>query len=107
MSHASESHADQTISRGEPTGAPLASPGSTPSSPELGFPDRRNPTSPDGPPGVERRQFANSYEELSPEAQKLAQAVDQYKIQHRRRFITYEELLAVIKELGYQLSTAS
>jgi hypothetical protein len=49
----------------------------------------------------ERRQFANTYEELSPEAAELARAIDGYKVQHRRRFITFEEMLAVIKSLGY------
>jgi hypothetical protein len=49
----------------------------------------------------ERRQFGDSYEALSPDAAELAQAVDQYKLVHRRRFITQEELLAVIKSLGY------
>jgi len=54
------------------------------------------------PPGVERRnQFGNCYDGLSPEAQQLAEAIDQYKLQNRRRFITYEEMLSVIKSLGY------
>lgn len=53
------------------------------------------------PPECERRQFADSHESLSPEARELAQAIDSYKLQHRRRFITYEEMLAVIKSLGY------
>lgn len=53
------------------------------------------------PPGVERRQFANSHEDLSPNARELAQAIDQYKVRHRRRFITYEEMLAVVESLGY------
>jgi hypothetical protein len=50
----------------------------------------------------ERRQFANSHEELSPDARELAQAIDSYKLMHRRRFITYEEMLAVVKSLGYR-----
>ncbi len=50
----------------------------------------------------ERRQFANSHDELSPEARDLAQAIDSYKLMHRRRFITYEEMLAVVKSLGYK-----
>jgi hypothetical protein len=54
-----------------------------------------------GAPHRERRQFTNSYEELSPEARALAQAIDSYKLMHRRRFITYEEMLSVIKSLGY------
>jgi hypothetical protein len=52
-------------------------------------------------PLFERRQFANSYEELSPAAAELARAIDSYKVQHRRRFVTFEEMLAVIKSLGY------
>ena len=35
-------------------------------------------------------------------AQELARAIDGYKLRHRRRFITYEEMLSVIKSLGYQ-----
>jgi hypothetical protein len=53
------------------------------------------------PPGFERRQFTNSHEELSTEAQELALAIDGYKMRHRRRFINSEEMLAVIKSLGY------
>ncbi len=52
-------------------------------------------------PGVERRQFADSHAELSPEARELADAVDAYKQLHRRRFITHEEMVGVIKSLGY------
>ncbi len=66
------------------------------------FVERRNYEVPAQPPGVERRQFGNSHEGLSPEAQELAHAIDQYKLTHRRRFITYEEMLFVIKSLGYQ-----
>jgi len=54
-------------------------------------------------PGSERRQFSNSHEELSSEAKALAQAIDEYKLVHRRRYITFEEMLAVIKGLGYHL----
>ena len=52
-------------------------------------------------PRMERRQFANSHEELSAEACELATAIDGYKLAHRRRFITYEEMLGVVKSLGY------
>jgi NTP pyrophosphatase (non-canonical NTP hydrolase) len=52
-------------------------------------------------PGVERRQFADGRSELSPEARELADAVDAYKRTHRRRFITHEEMVSVIKSLGY------
>jgi hypothetical protein len=65
-----------------------------------GFVERRSFRS-DMPPTHERRQFANSYEGLSPEAGELARAIDEYKLMHRRRFITYEEMLNVITGLGY------
>ena len=50
----------------------------------------------------ERRQFTNSHSELSPAASELAAAVDQYKMRHRRRFINYEEMLSIVRSLGYQ-----
>ncbi len=65
------------------------------------FVDRRNYEVLTDPPRVERRQFANSHEGLSSDAQELARAIDGYKIQHRRRFINAEEMLAVVKSLGY------
>lgn len=65
------------------------------------FVDRRGPVHLNEQLPFERRQFANSYEELSPEAAELARAIDGYKVQHRRRFVTFEEMLAVIKSLGY------
>ena len=65
------------------------------------FVDRRSSTPVEGAPVRERRQFTNSYEELSPPAQELARAIDQYKLRHRRRFITYEEMLSVVLSLGY------
>ncbi len=65
------------------------------------FIDRRNYSQPPGTAPRERRQFTNSHEELSPDARELAQAIDSYKLMHRRRFITYEEMLAVVKSLGY------
>ncbi len=63
-----------------------------------------------GAPGVERRQFGNSHAGLTPEARELAEAIDSYKIRHSRRYITFEEMLRVIQELGYAkqpLGTAS
>lgn len=65
------------------------------------FVDRRNYDVSDRSPAYERRQFANSHKGLSPEATELATAIDEYKLRHRRRFITYEETLSVIKSLGY------
>ena len=52
--------------------------------------------------GGERRQFIDSRRTFRPEVIELAEAVDQYKLRHRRRFITFEELFDVIVELGYQ-----
>ena len=65
------------------------------------FLDRRGPVHVGEQLPFERRQFANTYEELSPDAAELARAIDSYKVQHRRRFITFEEMLAVMKSLGY------
>ncbi|HUY90234.1 MAG TPA: hypothetical protein VMV10_15965 [Pirellulales bacterium] len=65
------------------------------------FVDRRQPESPLGAPGRERRQFADSHDELSPDARELANAIDGYKLSHRRRFVTYEEMMSIIQSLGY------
>jgi hypothetical protein len=70
-------------------------------SPVSSFVDRRANDPDSSRPTTERRQFANSHEELSPEARELAQAIDEYKLVHRRRFITYEEMLGVVRALGY------
>lgn len=69
---------------------------------DVPFVDRRTYSSENDPPARERRQFANSYEELTADARELAVAIDQYKLRHRRRFITFEEMLGVIKAIGYQ-----
>jgi hypothetical protein len=66
------------------------------------FVDRRRPAAEPVAPARERRQFGNSYEELSPRARELGEAIDEYKLVHRRRFITYEELLGVVESLGYR-----
>ena len=71
------------------------------SPPSAPFLDRRTYDPGVGRPAQERRQFANSYDDLSPEARDLAMAIDEYKLVHRRRFITYEEMLGVVKSLGY------
>jgi hypothetical protein len=65
------------------------------------FVDRRDYSGPGNVPGTERRQFTNSYSDLSAEARALGMAVDQYKLHHRRRFVNFEEMLAIIKGLGY------
>ena len=68
--------------------------------PEL-FVDRRSHELLPGSPGRERRQFTDSHEDLSPDARELADAIDSYKLAHRRRFITFEEMLGVVRSLGY------
>jgi hypothetical protein len=65
------------------------------------FVERRGHVPTANEPLFERRQFANSYDELSPDAAELARAIDGYKVQHRRRFVTFEEMLGVMKSLGY------
>lgn len=70
------------------------------SSSQTSFIDRRNREGADAP-ARERRQFTDARTLLSPDAQELASAIDSYKLVHRRRFITYEEMMTVIKELGY------
>ncbi|MBW3541442.1 MAG: hypothetical protein KY476_14340 [Planctomycetes bacterium] len=65
------------------------------------FVDRRTVPSDGRPQGPERRQFSNSYSSERPEVAELAEAVDRYKLRHRRRFITFEELYDVIEGLGY------
>ena len=68
------------------------------------FDDRRQYGPATSPPFTDRRQFSNSYDSLSPAARELATTIDEYKIRHRRRFITYEEMMAVIESLGYTKS---
>jgi hypothetical protein len=65
------------------------------------FVDRRQSPGGANPIGVERRQFSNSHDSMRPEVAELAEAIDQYKLRHRRRFITFEELYDVINSLGY------
>ena len=45
--------------------------------------------------------YSNSYDSMRQEVTELAEAIDQYKLRHRRRFITFEELYDVINSLGY------
>ncbi len=65
------------------------------------FIDRRLSNAVAAVPGVERRQFSNCYEDLSPRVRELALAIDEYKLLHRRRFITYQEMLEIVEGLGY------
>ncbi|MEL6894562.1 MAG: hypothetical protein AAFP90_00465 [Planctomycetota bacterium] len=84
-----------------PAPASLESPVSEKSARDPGFVDRRRSVeSSDG--RSERRQFASSHSGLSPDAQEFATAIDRYKLLHRRRYITCEEMLKVLHELGYE-----
>jgi len=67
------------------------------------FVDRRRHTG-ERADGPERRQFTNSHNSERSEVTELAEAVDRYKLLHRRRFITYEELYDVLSGLGYRKS---
>lgn len=49
----------------------------------------------------ERRQFGSSHFGLTDEGRQLALAIDQYKVLHQRRYLTCDEMLAVISSLGY------
>ena len=64
------------------------------------FVDRRSSSNP-STATFERRQFTNSHDDLSPEVRELALAIDEYKLRHRRRFVSYDEIYQVIRELGY------
>jgi hypothetical protein len=56
-----------------------------------------------GQPGSrERRQFGSSHYGLSENGRELALAIDQYKVRHHRRYITCDEMLAVLTSLGYR-----
>ncbi|MCA9017384.1 MAG: hypothetical protein KDA77_18825 [Planctomycetaceae bacterium] len=66
------------------------------------FEDRRQNRDNNRPDGIgERRQFSNSYNSDNQDVNELALAIDQYKLRHRRRFITFEELHSVVTGLGY------
>lgn len=64
------------------------------------FQDRRRSDQGNGA-GRERRQFRDGNRSSRPEVAELADAVDTYKLENRRRFITYEELFDVMQGLGY------
>lgn len=67
------------------------------------FEDRRNRSGEARPEGLpERRQFRDARNYSNPEAAELGDAIDQYKMDHRRRFITWDELYDVIRNLGYE-----
>lgn len=65
-----------------------------------GFVDRRSSGS--YSVGRERRQFGSSHAGLSADGRELALAIDEYKVQNHRRYITCDEMLGVLTKLGYQ-----
>lgn len=67
---------------------------------EAGFVDRRA-SSGTRSGGSERRQFGNSHSGLSPDGRELALAIDQYKVEHHRRYLTCDEIINVLEDLGY------
>jgi hypothetical protein len=69
--------------------------------PEAVFVERRQRDTGTAPSQSERRQFRDGDRSARPEVAELANAVDDYKIAHRRRFITFEELFDVMASLGY------
>lgn len=65
------------------------------------FAERRQRDVGAGPAAIERRQFRDGNRSSRPEVAELADAIDDYKIAFRRRFITFEELFDVMASLGY------
>jgi hypothetical protein len=94
---ASTSHANDFATA--PIHAPGQQPSATPAEP---FVERRRGSGARG--NGERRQFGSSHEGLSEAGRELALAIDQYKMQHHRRYITCDEMLLVLSNLGYAKS---
>ncbi|MEZ6125515.1 MAG: hypothetical protein R3C49_20400 [Planctomycetaceae bacterium] len=65
------------------------------------FVDRRSSGNCANEAGFERRQFKDGQRSARPEVAEFADAIDQYKMANRRRFITFEELYDVMVSLGY------
>ena len=72
----------------------------SPDTPE-GFVQRRPASSRYEQAGIERRQFPNVGVEFSDEGQELAQAIDLYKFENKQQRVNVEELLSIMKSLGY------
>ena len=64
------------------------------------FVDRRNSVGADKSQ-AERRQFGSSHMGLSEDGRELALAIDLFKAQHHRRYLTCDEMLKVLTSLGY------
>ena len=67
-----------------------------------GFVERRSCRPERSTEVVERRQFAESRDALSPEVRELGEAVDAYKLANHRRYVTLAEVLELFKGLGYR-----
>ncbi|SRR6056297_1422893 len=65
--------------------------------------NRRRPASKND----ERRQFGSSHAGLTEDGRELAIAIDQYKLRNHRRYITCDEMLSVIRDLGYSRGATS
>ena len=85
----------------ENTPTPETDPGFISTQPTVVFSDRRNSDVSRKSPGLERRQFSDSHDNLSSDAAELGRAIDQYKLVNRRRYVSYEELLSIVLSLGY------
>ena len=70
-----------------------------PEDPSTAFVDRRTNARKDDT--GERRQFGSSHSGLSDAGRELALAIDQYKLEQHRRYITCDEMLKVMMSLGY------
>lgn len=68
--------------------------------PEQGFVDRRQSRE-GGYNGPDRRQFSDGKKCSRPEVVELSDAIDQYKLRHRRRFVTFDEIYDIMISLGY------
>ena len=97
---ATSSSASSTASSAEASSAEASSFSTTAARPAASFVDRRRQQQ--GETRGERRQFGSSHLDLSEDARELALAIDQYKVENHRRYLTCDEMLAVIQSLGYR-----
>lgn len=84
----------------QPLSAPFEA--ASPAVEAVAFVDRRKMQPATSGAPAERRQFGNSHSDLTPEGRELAAAIDEYKVSHRRRYITPDEMLQVVRSLGYR-----
>ena len=94
------SNASSSSNNSVPAFTVKAGQGAPPTNGPRPFVDRRRVQSTD-PNRPERRQFGSSHTGLSDAGRELALAIDQYKIENHRRYLTCDEILQVLKKLGY------